>query len=171
MGWGTNYFEYVPVSIPAYLDRRSPQKKVRKNVFFHRNFAMGLSKWVLGVDWCLNLAWKWASGKHFQLKYRHQPQDLYAWGMCILYTVTTSRPGSTHTMINSHTHTQIIQRIYTWKRESLESRNISHFFGWKLQPLRFLRNWSPIENLRPSGFFLRKISDPLKNCPFPFWVF
>ena len=34
----------------AWLHRRfPPEKSAKKIVFFHRNFAMGLSQWVLGV--------------------------------------------------------------------------------------------------------------------------
>jgi len=45
-----------------------------KKMVFSREFCGGLSKWVIGVDWCQYLSLKY---EHFQLKYRPQPMHLY----------------------------------------------------------------------------------------------
>ena len=57
------------------LHRRTPQK----NGLFHRNFAMGLSRWVPAVGWCLYLNRKCEPCANFQLKYRHQHMGNCLW--------------------------------------------------------------------------------------------
>ena len=92
----------------------SPGKMCEKIVFFHGNFAMSLSQWVLGVGWCLYLSWKCAPGAHFQLKYRHQPQDLH--GECAVY--------HRHHRVSAHENIYTTQSLADLKYHDKNSINL-----------------------------------------------
>ena len=60
------------ITDPCIVQIPNSLTNVKKMSDFYRNFAWDVSRWMLGVGWCLYLSWKSTQWVDFQLKYSHQ---------------------------------------------------------------------------------------------------